>query len=73
MDSTRKAELRRKYELATHPISEELKKEFLEFTVRASVGTISSEKLQGMLMLLNLPSTWISDFQKALKENKEEK
>lgn len=72
MDNTKIDEIRYHHELATSPYWNELKNEFLKFIVRASTGSLSSEKLQGMLMLMNLPETWINDFNKALKKKKDE-
>jgi len=69
-----KDELLRKYNLAKSKEYQAIKKEFLDFILRASTGSvISAEKLQGMLLLLNEPENWILNFEIELKKHKREK
>lgn len=69
-----KEELIRKYQLAKSKEYQGIKKEFLDFILKASCSTlISSEKLQGMLLLLNEPEKWILNYENELKKHKREK
>lgn len=62
-------ELRRKYELSCK--NEELRKEQLEFIVRASKGQIDDKLIRGMLMLIAETDSWKTAYEGLLKQRKE--
>ena len=62
-------ELRRKYELSCN--YDELRKEQLEFIVRASKGQIDDKLIRGMLMLIAETDSWKTAYEGLLKQRKE--
>ena len=61
-------ELQRLYSLATSDIYRQIKEEFTKHIIKASTSSLSAEKIQGMLMLLNLPEIWISNYFQELEK-----
>lgn len=66
-------EIIRRYELAMSDVWEQIKDLFVEKIIHFSKGSKSPEQIQGMLMLLDEPNTWIEEFyaekKRADKEN----
>ena len=58
----------RLYELANSKEYQAIKQEFLKYIVKASTGSIPSERIQGMLNLLAIPENWILDYEKELEK-----
>ena len=56
--------IRRRYFLALTPEWKQIREEFLNYIVKASSGTMSPEKIQGMLILVGLSDSWIADFER---------
>ena len=65
-------ELIRLYELATSKEYQAIKEELVKYIIKASSGSLSAEKLQGMLLLLNVPDNWILDYENELKKRKKD-
>lgn len=65
-------ELIRLYELATSKEYQAIKEELVKYIIKASSGSLSAEKLQGMLLLLNIPNNWILDYENELKKRKKD-
>lgn len=64
-------EITRKYRLARSVEYQEIKKEFLDFILKASSNaSFSSEKIQGMLLLLNEVEKWIRAYKEELAKRK---
>lgn len=64
--------IKRRYKLATNEDVKAAISELLAFVVDASISSLSAEKIQGMLILLNEPKNWITAYNKELEKSKKE-
>ena len=65
-------ELKRRYNLATNEAVQEFVSELLKFVVDASTSSLSAEKIQGMLILLNERNNWINLYFRELEKAKKQ-
>lgn len=70
MNSEQHEELLRLYELANSKEYQAIKQELLKYVIKASIGNLPAERIQGMLNLLAVPDNWILNYEKELEERK---
>lgn len=66
-------QIQKRYKLATSEDYQEIKQELLKFVINASVSSLSAEKIQGMLILLNEPENWIKEYFRELENRHKHK
>lgn len=72
MDKGALEKLRKKYELATSDVYQEIRKEILNFILNHSnKDSIITERVMGMLMVVNEIDKWVKNYNKALEERKD--
>lgn len=71
-NETKHEKMLRLYNLATSEEYKQIKEELIEYIIKASTGGIPSERITGMLNILNIPETWISDYFRELRERRKE-
>lgn len=69
---SRLEKIQKRYDLANTPECKALMDEFLSYIVKAASGSTSPEKIQGMLMLVGLPDSWIVAFEAEKDKLREE-
>jgi hypothetical protein len=58
-------------ELATSDEGQAIRKEFLDFIVKMSKSAVGSDKVTGMLLLINEMDSWVSNYEAQLAARKE--
>lgn len=64
-------EITYKYELATSKQGQAIREEFLNFIVKMSKSAVGSDKVAGMLLLINEMDGWITSYEAQLAARKE--
>ena len=70
--SSKREIIQRKYNLANDENVKAALQTLLEFVVDASTSSLSAEKIQGMLILLNEPNNWIKEYDRELNKAQKE-
>ena len=71
-NESRLKKIEKRHLLALTEEWKEIKEEFLSYIVKAASGSLSPEKIQGMLMLVGLPDSWITTFEQEKDKLREE-